>query len=83
MTPAAARIDPLFQSHPLNDSGRIKYVTIGEAFTELLDRIQPLCIEGREWSIVRTKLEEASFYARKSMSGVRPNQQLEGIGASG
>jgi phage FluMu protein Com len=36
-------------------------------FTILLEALEEICPKGRELSIVRTKLEEASFYAKKSL----------------
>jgi hypothetical protein len=58
-----------FQVHMLNDEGKLKAQRIAEAFDQLLDTLQErLCPTGREMSIVRTKLEEACFFAKKSMA---------------
>lgn len=38
------------------------------AFSTLLDTLKVLCPESREFSLVKTKLEEASFFAIKAIS---------------
>lgn len=64
-----------FEVHPLNEDGIQKAKDIAEIFdltlTSLLERI-PL---NRETAIVRTKLEEACFFAKKSMANDRINQK--------
>jgi hypothetical protein len=60
-------IDPLFNFTTLNDAGREKAENIARYFTALLEELEATCPKGREMSIVRTKLEEASFYAKKSL----------------
>jgi hypothetical protein len=67
-------MDPLFQFHRLNEVGIEKAVKIAESFDRLLTELKELCPEGREFSIVKTKLEEASFFAKKSMAN-RPDHQ--------
>ncbi len=67
-------VDPLFEVHRLNDTGLEKASTIAVAFDSLLNEIRPLVPEGREWSIVKTKLEEACFYAKKGLSSIPSNQ---------
>ena len=71
MNPA---VDPLFEVHPLNEIGFERAGTIADRFTQLLNEIRPLVPEGREWNIVKNKLEEASFYAKKGMSSLSTNQ---------
>ena len=68
---------PLFEVHMLNDEGKGKAAAIAEAFDELLLQLNGLCPEGREFSIVKTKLEEASFFAKKSMAQQKSNQDLK------
>ncbi len=69
-------IDPLFTFHRLNPSGIDKAVMIAELFTDLKNRLSILCPENtREFAIVKTKLEEASFFAKKSMAGDKTNQE--------
>ena len=68
--------DPLFQSHRLNDDGMKKADLIAEVFDDCLINLRPVCPESREFSIVKTKLEEACFFAKKAMANVASNQQL-------
>jgi hypothetical protein len=67
-------MDPLFEVHMLNERGKDKAHEIAGAFNDLLTRLSPICPVGREMSIVRTKLEEAAFFAKKSMANVPENQ---------
>lgn len=69
-------MSPLFRFHKLNAGGIQKAQEIAEAFNALLNKLYPLCEEGRELSIVRTKLEEASFFAKKSMANSGKNQEI-------
>lgn len=58
-----------FESHHLNEQGRPKAAAIANAFDVLLTTLETLnTLPSREMAIVRTKLEEASFYAKKAMS---------------
>ena len=67
--------DPLFSFHKLNDAGKSKAVMIADCFTNFLTELKGLgALEGREGAIVKTKLEEACFFAKKSMA-VRPENQ--------
>lgn len=67
-------ISPLFEVHMLNDVGKKNAQAIAESFNNLLQALNLWCPEGRELSIVKTKLEEASFFAKKSMANVPENQ---------
>jgi hypothetical protein len=72
-------MDPLFEVHMLNDAGKQKAKDIATAFDNcLLALTSPtfgsLCSPGRELAIVKTKLEEACFFAKKSMANVPENQ---------
>ena len=48
---------------------------IAESFDNLLEEIETYCPEGRELAIVKTKLEEAAFFAKKSMANQQENQE--------
>lgn len=52
-----------FQSPQLNDEGLARVERTKEAFSTLLTQLAVLVPSGREFSIVRTKLEEAAFFA--------------------
>ena len=60
-------IDPLFGYTLLNASGSQKATDIARYFTALLEELEVMCPKGRELSIVRTKLEEAAMFAKKSL----------------
>lgn len=68
-------VSPLFQFHKLNEQGVTKAQYIADRFDLLLHTLGEVCPEGREFSIVKTKLEEASFFAKKAMANVAENQQ--------
>lgn len=66
-----------FAVHKLNDEGFRKANLIRDSFDNLLSILEKACIDGRELSIVKTKLEEACFFAKKAMAINLNNQQLE------
>lgn len=68
-------MDALFEVHILNDKGKEKALIIAEAFNDLLNVLRTWCPESRELSIAKTKLEEASFFAKKAMASQPENQQ--------
>lgn len=57
-----------FQVHMLNETGKAKATAIARRFNELLNGLTLMCPDGREMAIVRTKLEEAAFFAKKAMA---------------
>ena len=61
-------MDPLFEVHMLNETGKERAQLIAQAFDELLGKVRAFCPEGRELSLVKTKLEEAAFFAKKGMA---------------
>lgn len=63
----------LFKVHILNDSGKEKANLIAESFDGLIIYLSKLCPANREFSIVKTKLEEACFFAKKSMASMNEN----------
>lgn len=68
-------MDPLFEVHMLNDDGISKAKQIAEAFDNLLLKLGDTCLLGREMSIVKTHLETACFFAKKSMANDVQNQK--------
>jgi hypothetical protein len=61
-------MNELFAGHMLNEKGFARVQNIGRAFDTLLCVIEAAVPEGRQLSIVRTKLEEACFYAKKGVA---------------
>jgi len=66
----------LFKVHKLNAVGLQKAGELADAFSQLLSKLEEICPEGREFSLVKTKLEEASFFAKKSMAMNPEHQEL-------
>ena len=64
-----------FSVHILNEEGIEKANKIKDVFNEFLTNLTDLCAPGRELSIVKTKLEEACFFAKKSMANQEINQR--------
>ena len=71
-------MDSLFEMHKLNTPGMVAALDIADAFNELLIKLGTLCplcpMNVREMAIVRTKLEEACFFAKKAMANLKENQ---------
>jgi len=57
-----------FKVHMLNELGKAKARQIADAFDHCLTMLEGVCPDSREMAIVRTKLEEACFFAKKSMA---------------
>lgn len=70
-----------FQVHMLNETGKEKAAKIALAFDVLLETLTAptlevgdgtkehvMCPPGRELALVKTKLEEACFFAKKAMA---------------
>lgn len=69
-------MDPLFQVYRLNEQGLDRAGRIAEAFDGLLSILYGMCpVNTREFSLVKTKLEEACFFAKKSIANLVDNQQ--------
>lgn len=77
-----------FGVHMLNDAGKANAKAIAEAFDLLLTtlveerqistetpKVVPLCPPCRETSLLRTKLEEACFFAKKAMASAPGNSE--------
>ncbi len=67
-------IRPEFTVHMLNEAGKAKARGIAERFSLLLDDLENYGITGRELALVKTKLEEASFFAKRGLA-MQPQYQ--------
>ncbi len=67
--------NPEFAVQMLNEVGKIRATQIQEAFDICLNTLSHICTEGRSMAIVKTKLEEACFFAKKAMAINLSNQQ--------
>lgn len=64
-----------FDVHLLNDEGIRKAQEVASTLSMALDDLEIICgKDGREMAIVRTKLQEAAFFAKRAMA-VRPENQ--------
>lgn len=64
-----------FTVHMLNEQGKQKAARIAATFSLALDQLEEICgKQGREMAIVRTHLQDASFYAKRAMA-LRPENQ--------
>ena len=73
-------IDQLFDVHMLNSEGKAAAKCIAVDFTVLLRSLEETCgKDGREMAVVRTKLQEAAFFAKRAMA-VQPRYQEGGGG---
>lgn len=68
-------MNKLFQVHMLNDLGVKTAEDIAAHFDGLLAHLSTVCPDGRELALVKTKLEEACFYAKKAMASDPRNQK--------
>lgn len=64
-----------FAVHILNEVGIERAKAIAQDFDVLLNNLHAICPESREFSICKTKLEEASFFAKKAMACDPINQK--------
>jgi hypothetical protein len=66
-----------FQVHLLNEQGIAKAQSLATVFDDTLTELETLCgTQGRYMSLVRTKLEEASFFAKKAIAVIPENQKV-------
>jgi hypothetical protein len=71
-------MNPEFEVHLLNPGGVVKAQMIATILNDALNEMLPLIgVSGRETAIVRTKLEEASFFAKKAMAKQVENQKSQ------
>ena len=64
-----------FAVHMLNEQGKTKARQIQGAFDSLLNQLKEICDDGRNLALTKTKLEEACFFAKKSMATNLSNQE--------
>ena len=65
-----------FQVHRLNEEGMSKANKLAEVFSEALTKVEEIAgADGREMAVARTKLEEASYFAKRAMAQ-RPENQF-------
>lgn len=70
-------MSPMFKTHMLNEDGMRRAREVGESFDSLLTKLLELTVDGdpRCIAVMKTKLEEACFYAKKAIAIVPTNQQ--------
>jgi len=66
-------MNDLFRFHKLNTLGQERARRIAELFDSMTLELGILCPEGRSFSIAKTKLEEACFFAKKAMASSPAN----------
>lgn len=65
----------MFEVHMLNALGKAKADEIREAYEALVAKLSPFCgASPREWALVKTKLEESCFFAKRAMALQTENQ---------
>ena len=68
-------IDPLFSFTAMSEEGKAKNQLIAEVFSTLLYELEDILPgNSREFSIAKTKLEEASFFAKKALHNYEQNR---------
>lgn len=68
-------MNPEFEVHRLTEEGVEKASAIAHIFDSALAELASFCPPWREFSLMRTKLEEACFFANKAMARDPRNQQ--------
>lgn len=68
-------IRPEFAVQMLNAAGKRKALDLAEVFSEALEQIEFLGVTGRELALVKTKLEEASYFAKRGIASLPENQE--------
>lgn len=67
-----------FKAYTLNKKGFEKAEEIAKIFDRALDDVENVLLESeptRESNLMKTKLEEACFYAKKAMAQKKTNQE--------
>lgn len=74
-TNGVTMINPLFNTVALSEVGIVRVNEVRTAFSLVLETLEDILPgNSREISIIRTKLEEASFYAVKAVRNYKENQ---------
>ena len=69
------RIRDEFSVHMLNELGLDRAKQIAAMFSNLLDNLEDITPgNGREMAVVRTKLQEAAFFAKRAIAMQLENQ---------
>lgn len=69
-------IRPEFDVHMLNADGKGRAHDIAKQFSVCLNHLEAIIgADGREMAIVRTKLQEACFFAKRAMAVKAENQE--------
>jgi hypothetical protein len=71
------KMEKEFEVHMLNESGKKLAVDLAGKFSDLLVYCKSVGQQGRELSLVGTKLEEACFFAKKSLAIKPENQSIQ------
>lgn len=66
-----------FAVHMLNEDGKAKAQGIAERFSNLLDDLENYGVAGRDLALVKTKLEEACFVAKRGMASQPQYQEVK------
>jgi hypothetical protein len=69
-----------FTVHVLNAEGMRRARDLGKLFTCFLNDLESQCgTSSREMAIVRTKLQEAAFFAKRAIAVAPENQDAEAM----
>ena len=61
-----------FGLHNLTNEAAKECHDVGTLFSVFLDNLETVCPPGREFALVKTKLQEACYFAKKSI-GLEPS----------
>lgn len=71
-------VRPEFDVHILNEAGIEKATRIARIFSAALIELEAsIGVDGREMAVVRTKLQEAAFFAKRAMAVRLENQRVK------